>query len=93
MSHHDIKLHNLLIVNSTQDILTTIEYLLFQIKYFQKDKFKGLFDSSFPATEGLMEKLDGALGQWIVLYAHYFIFHSFYLHTFYKSTDTTNQPS
>ena len=36
MCHHDIKLYNPLVVNSTQDILNTIEYLLFQIKYFQR---------------------------------------------------------
>ena len=36
MTHHDIKLCNPLIVNSTQGTLNTIEYLLCQIKYFQK---------------------------------------------------------
>ena len=36
MTHHDIKLYNPLIVNSTQGILNTIEYLLLEIKYFQK---------------------------------------------------------
>ena len=33
MSHHDIKLYNLLIVSLTQGILNAIEYLIFQIKY------------------------------------------------------------
>ena len=36
MTHHDIELYNPLIVNSTQGILNTIEYLLFYIKFFQK---------------------------------------------------------
>ena len=31
MPHYDIKLYNLLIVSLTQDIVSTIEYLLFQI--------------------------------------------------------------
>ena len=30
-AHHDIKLYNPLIVNSTEGILNTIEYFLFQI--------------------------------------------------------------
>ena len=43
MFHHVITLYNPLIVNSTQGILYAIEYLLFQIKYFQKRHiFEGL---------------------------------------------------
>ena len=36
MCQMGIKPYNPLIVNSTQDILNTNEYLLFQIKYFQR---------------------------------------------------------
>ena len=51
MSHHDIKLYNQLIVNSAQGFHNTIEYLLFQIQYFQKKKFKGLFEKKSTLSE------------------------------------------
>ena len=53
MSHHVITLYNPLIVNSTQGILYTIEYLLFQIKYFQKRHIlKGFSKGSLPENFG-----------------------------------------
>ena len=51
MSHHDIKLYNQLIVNSAQGFHNTIEYLLSQIQYFQKKKFKGLFEKKSTLSE------------------------------------------
>ena len=39
MTHHDIELYNPLIVNSTQGILNTIEYLPFYVKHFQKKAY------------------------------------------------------
>ena len=51
MPHHDIKLYNQLIVNSAQGFHNTIEYLLFQIQYFQKKKFKGLFEKKSTLSE------------------------------------------
>ena len=53
MFHHVITLYNPLIVNSTQGILYAIEYLLFQIKYFQKRHIlKGFSKGSLPENFG-----------------------------------------
>ena len=58
MSNHDIKLYNPLIVSSTQGILNTIEYLLFQISYFQKRQIqrslrkKGTLSQNFGGEGG-----------------------------------------
>ena len=53
MSYHDIKLYNQLVVNSTQGILNTIGYLLFQIYVFKNSKFKGLFEKKDTFSENV----------------------------------------